>query len=204
MFPFSPEVTPAVRAHLDAQMAYLNEMSNAMSRSFQSLCEANIQLTQSLLEDSAIASQQFLAAATPAEALAVATARAQPASSKLQAYRQQIARVATDAQVELARVSSEHVPQTSRTAQSLAQEVARVAVDQTQRNVRQQEENLKNFRNPFEGMRGESGNASMQAHATMQSAGSAGAQVDAGNGSKAEGNAQGSAAAPNDKSNKHS
>ncbi|MFC3461467.1 hypothetical protein [Massilia haematophila] len=57
MLPFSQSVTPAVRAHLDAQAAFLNDMSKSMSRSFQELCQLNMQLGQTLLEESTTASR---------------------------------------------------------------------------------------------------------------------------------------------------
>jgi phasin family protein len=207
MYPYPQEVTPAVRAHLDAQMAFINDLSKSFAQSFQNLCAANIQLSQALSEDRVSASQQLLTATNVTEAIAVAASCAQPISSKLQAYQQQICHLAADAQVELSRVSADHVQQTTRTAQSLAEEVARVAANQTEINVRQQEENLKNFRNPFEGVRNQKGNANMRAPGTMQSAdrGTASMQSDESNvRTSSESNVQGSSSTPqSDKSKKH-
>ncbi|GGZ01191.1 phasin family protein [Pseudoduganella plicata] len=150
MFPFSQSVTPAVRSHLDAQVAFLNDMSKSLSRSFQDLCQLNIQLGQSLIEESTIAGHRLLTTNRADDAISVAASRAQPASEKLRAYGQHISRVAADAQVELARVAEQHVQETSRTAQTLANEVARVAAEESERSKRQQEESLRNFRDPFE------------------------------------------------------
>jgi phasin family protein len=150
MFLFSPAVTPAVRSHLNAQAAFLNDMSKSLSRSFQNLCQLNIQLGQTLIEESTIAAHQLLATDRPNELVTIAASRAQPASEKLRAYQQHISRVAADAQVELARVAEQHVQETSRTARELADQVARAAAEETDRNVRHQEEALRNFRDPFE------------------------------------------------------
>ena len=150
MYPFSPSVTPAVRSHLDAQVAFLNDLSKSLSRSFQDLCQLNIQLGQTLIEESTIASQKLLTTNRPDDVISIAASRAQPASEKLRAYQQHISRVAADAQVELSRVAEQHVQETSRTAQALAHEVARVAAEESDRSKRQQEETIKTFRDPFQ------------------------------------------------------
>jgi hypothetical protein len=46
MYPFPQSVTPAVRTHMDAQAAFVNDMSKSLFRSFQQVCELNIQLAQ--------------------------------------------------------------------------------------------------------------------------------------------------------------
>jgi hypothetical protein len=146
MFPFPQSVTPAVRSHLDAQVAFLNDVSKSFTRSFQNLVDLNLQLGQTLLEESSIT------------------------------YQQHLSRVVADAQVELARVTEQHVQETSRTARGLADQVARTASEETQESIRKQEETLKNFRDPFQGG---NGNAGLHASGNLQSAGgSASASVD--------------------------
>lgn len=150
MFLFSQSVTPAVRSHLDAQVAFLNDVSKSFTRSIQNIIEANIQLSQTLLEESNIAGQQLLTTNHPTEIISAAASRAQPAAEKLRAYQQHLSRVAADSQVELARVAEQHVQETSRTARTLADEVARVATEETQNSLRTQQDSLKNFRDPFQ------------------------------------------------------
>lgn len=170
MFPFSQSVTPAVRSHLEAQMAFLNDMSKSVFRSFQQLCDLNIQLTQTMLEETTMTTQHLLTAERQTEVFGAAAARAQPATDKLRAYQQHVSRVAADAQVELARVTEQHVQETSRTARALADEVARVAQEETERNMRNQQETMRKFSDPFQRgdghMRG-NGNAE-RAGASMQ------------------------------------
>lgn len=191
MFPYSQSVTPAVRTHMEAQMSFLNDMSKSLFGSFQQLCDLNIQLTQTMLEETTLAGNQLLTADRQTEVFSVAASRAQPATEKLRAYQQHISRVAADAQVELARVTEQHVQETSRTARALADEVARAATEETERSMRTQQETMRKFSDPFatgDGrMRGNGGaGASMQsgqgasaggAEGSMQGAPAAGAQA---------------------------
>lgn len=177
MFPFSQSVTPAVRTHLDAQMSFLNDMSKSLFRSFQQLCDLNIQLTQTMLEETALTGQQLLTADRQTDVINAAASRAQPATDKLRAYQQHISRVAADAQVELARVTEQHVQETTRTARALADEVARVASEETERNMRNQQETMRKFSDPFAqngSQRGAGNGSEMRGSASMQSAGQGG------------------------------
>jgi phasin family protein len=137
---------------MDAQTAFLNEMSKSMFRSFQQMCDLNIQLVQTLVEEGALAGKQVLSADRQTELLSAASARAQPTTEKLRAYQQHVARLAADAQVELARVTEQHVQNTTRTARALVDEVARTAAEETERSIRTQEEAVRNAADPF--MRG--------------------------------------------------
>jgi phasin family protein len=167
MFLFSQSVTPAVRSHLDAQVAFLNDMSKSWSRSIQNIIDANIQLSQTLLEESNIAGQRLLTTNHPTEAISAAASRAHPAAEKIRAYQQHLSRVVADSQVDLARVAEQHVQETSRTARTLADEVARVATEETQNSLRNHENTLKNFRDPFQEAR-----ANISAHrGNLQSSG---------------------------------
>src|SRR5438067_5860571 len=149
MYPFPQSIAPAVRTHVDAQTAFLNDMSKSMFKSFQQICDLNIQLFQTMLEETTLASKQLLSADHQTELLSATTSRAQPATDKLRAYQQHIARLAADAQVELARVTEQHVQNTSRTARALADEVARDASEQTERGLRAQQETAHQYADPF-------------------------------------------------------
>jgi phasin family protein len=177
MYPFAQSVTPAVRSHLDAQIAFMNDLSKSMFRSFQQMCDLNIQLAQTLLEETALTGQQVITQQRPTEALSAASARAQPAAEKLRAYQQHLSRVAADAQVELARVTEQHVQETSRTARALADEVQRAASEESERGIRTQQETMRKFSDPFQTSAAARGNGSASAAgATMQSAGQGGSQ----------------------------
>jgi phasin family protein len=149
MFPYPQAVNPAVRTHVDAQTAFMNDLSKSMFRTFQQMIDLNIQLTQTMLEETTLAGKQVLSADRQSELLSAATSRAQPASDKLRAYQQHITRLAADAQVEMARVTEQHVQNTSRTARALADEVARDASEQTERGLRAQQETVRQYADPF-------------------------------------------------------
>lgn len=149
MYPFPQSVTPAVRSHMDAQTAFVNDMSKSLFRSFQQMCELNIQLAQTMLEETTLTSQQVLSADRQSEVLSAASSRAQPATEKLRSYQQHIARLATDAQVELARVTEQHVQNTTRTARALVDEVARTSAEEAERGIRSQQEAMRNLSDPF-------------------------------------------------------
>jgi phasin family protein len=181
MYPFAQSVTPAVRSHLEAQIAFLNDMSKSLFRTFQQMCDLNIQLTQTMLEETTLASHQALTAERQTEVLGAAASRAQPATDKLRAYQQHVSRVAADAQVELARVAEQHVQETTRTARALADEVARVATEETERNMRSQQETMRKFTDPFQTGNGQlRGNINVESRpgASMQSGQTGSSQAD--------------------------
>jgi phasin family protein len=168
MYPFPQNVTPAVRTHVDAQTAFLNDMSKSLFKSFQQMCDLNIQLMQTMIEETALASKHVLSAERQTEILSAAASRAQPTTDKLRAYQQHITRLAADSQVDLARVTEQHVQTTTRTARALADEVARDATEQTERSLRAQQETVRQFSDPF--ARSGDGAASASASAGGQTA----------------------------------
>jgi len=149
MYPFPHAVNPAMRSHIDAQTAYMNDVSKSIFRSFQQMMDLNIQLTQAMLEETAMIGKQMVSADRQSEVLGAAASRAQPASDKLRTHQQHITRLAADTQVELARVTEQHGQTTARTARMLADEVARDATEQTERGLRAQQETARQFTDPF-------------------------------------------------------
>jgi phasin family protein len=171
MYPFPQSVNPALRSHIDAQVAFFNELSQVMSRTFQQVGQLNMQLNQALFEEAANVGQRLLTTERPTDAMSAAAARAQPATEKLRAYHQHLSQIASATQVDLAQVTERHVQETSRTARVLADDVTRATVEETDKNMREHEETVKNFRDPFEqaGMRGEK--TSAQFRGNLQSGG---------------------------------
>lgn len=176
---FFPQ-TPAVRSHMEAQTAFLNDMSKSMFHAFQQMCELNIQLVQTLVEEGALASQQVLSTDRQSALFSAAAARAQPTTEKLRAYQQHVARLAADSQVELARVTEQHVQNTSRTARALVDEVARTTAEETERSLRNQQEAMRNVADPFARANGETQRA-------QQGMGQGGQQGRSSQGSRPEG-----------------
>lgn len=149
MYPFPQSVNPAMRSHFDAQTAFMNELSQTMSRSFQQVFQLNMQLGQSLLAEITGTAQRMLAAGRPTDALSAAAAGVQPGSDKLRAYQQQLSQLAAATQVDLSRVTEQHVQEMSRTARALAEDVTRAAAEETDKNLRRQEETVKHSRDAF-------------------------------------------------------
>jgi phasin family protein len=198
MYPFSQSATPAVRTHIDAQTSFINDLSKTMFHSFQRMFTLNIQLVQTLLEETTTASQQLITADRHTEMMSAAASRAQPISEKLRAYQQHVSRMLADSQAAIARVAEQHVQNTSKTAQTLAEEVARHASEETERGMRTQQENVHQFADPFaragEGLASQAQMWAGTGTATMQSAVQQGARqgaVQAGNMQQAAGMPQG-------------
>jgi hypothetical protein len=82
--------------------------------------------------------------------LTVTMSHAQPAAEKLRAYQQHLSRIAANTHVDLAKVAEEHVSETSRTAQALAEEVTRVASEETEKNMRNQQEAMRRMAASFD------------------------------------------------------
>ena len=149
MYPFSQIVTPAAKTHMEAQLSFFNDMSKSLFRTVQQYSDLNIQLAQTLLEESTTAGQHVITSHRPTEAIAAAAAHAQPTAEKLRAYQQHLSRIAADTQVDLSKVAEEHVQETSRTAKALADEVARVTSEETEKTLRNQQDAVERFTDPF-------------------------------------------------------
>ncbi|WP_036250778.1 phasin family protein [Massilia sp. BSC265] len=158
MFPYSPSSNPALRSHVDSQLAWFNDLNKTLTGSFQAVCQTNLKLGQTMIEETIHASQRMLSSERPFDALGAAASHAQPATDKLRAYQQHLSRLAAEVQVELARVTQQHSPEAARTAHALADEVTRAATEETARSMQQQEEVLKTFRDPFQPVDAQRGN----------------------------------------------
>jgi len=149
MYPFPQSVHPAIRSHVDAQTAFMNALSQSMSGSVQQVYQLNMQLGQSLLEEVAGMARHMLSAGRPTDALSAAAAHVQPGTDRLRVYQQQLSQLAAAAQVDLSRVTEQHVQETSRTARALADDVTRATTEATDKHLRQQEEAVKHSRAAF-------------------------------------------------------
>jgi len=153
MYPFSQAVTPAAKNHMEAQLSFFNDMSKSLFRTVQQYSDLNIQLAQTLLEETTQAGQQVITAHRATEVLAAAASHAQPAAEKLRAYQQHLSRIAADTHVDLSKVAEEHVQETSRTAKALADEVARVTSEETEKTMRNHQDAVERFTDPFSSFR---------------------------------------------------
>ncbi|WP_295997565.1 phasin family protein [Rugamonas sp.] len=150
MYPFSQAVTPAVKNHLEAQLSFFNDISKSLFHTAQQYGDLNIQLAQTMLEESTTAGQQILTAHRPTDMFSAAAAHAQPTAEKLRAYQQHISRIAADTQTDLARVAEDHIAETARTAKELADDVARATREETDKTMRAQQDAARKFTDPFQ------------------------------------------------------
>ena len=138
MFEFYASTSPAAKAHLDSQLSMFKDLSHQLFDSAQRLNELNIQLAQTLMEETTTNINQILCAKDANEVMSVVSSQAQPAADKLRAYQQHLADIAAGTQVNLAKTAETHVPKTARTAQELASEVARKASEETEKATQRQ------------------------------------------------------------------
>jgi hypothetical protein len=150
MHPFPQSVIPTVYSHLNAQAAFLNELPLAVSRSFQHACWLNMRLGQTLIEEALLVGLYMVPTKRATATLSAAASHTQPAAEQPRADQQSLSQPTADAQVDLPRVTEQHVQASSHTALTLADEVAAAAVEQTIKSIREQEGIVKVFRDPFE------------------------------------------------------
>jgi phasin family protein len=132
---------------MDAQLSMFSDMSQQLFGTMQKVNALNIQIAQTLMEDSLKGAQQVLSAQNPQEALSIAASQAQPTAERLRVYQQQISSIAASTQVDLAKSAETHVPQTSRTAAALAEEVARRASEETAKATQRQRDAMAGMMN---------------------------------------------------------
>jgi phasin family protein len=150
MFPYPQSLSPAASSHLNAQVAFFNDMSKSVSQSFHNVFQLNMQLTQSLIQDSLLAGQRMAGARHPIDALGATAAGAQPAVDRMRVYQQQVEQLVAATHADLARVTEQHGQETARTAHALVEHTAHAAAEETTRNARQQEEAMQSFRDTLE------------------------------------------------------
>jgi phasin family protein len=149
MMPFSENVTPASKAHLEAQYSLMSDMSQKLFDTVQKINELNIQVAKTVMEESFNNVQQVLVAKDPYEALSIAASQAQPAAEKVRAYQQHLTNIAARTQVDLAKTAESHVPNTTRTAAAFADEVARKASEETEKATQRQKAAMERRTNPI-------------------------------------------------------
>jgi phasin family protein len=152
MFPFSQSITPAAKNHVQAQIAFFNDLSRSLFQTVQQVNELTLQMAQTILEDSAATGQAIITADKPTEVFSVTASRAQPAAERIRAYQQQLSRIAADSQTKLVRVAGDHAEETARAARELSDEVTRVTSEETERTVRRQHDTMRQLANPLDRM----------------------------------------------------
>jgi phasin family protein len=149
MFSIPQPFTPAAKSHVEAHVAFMNDMSKSLFRTAQQYCDLNLQLAQTMLDELTGAGQELLTTQQPNEALNIPLAHVQPSLEKLRAYQQHLSRIAANTHVDMAKVAEQHISETSRTAKALAEDVARIAAEQTEKTARTQQEAMRRMAASF-------------------------------------------------------
>jgi len=148
---FQSSSSPAVKAQLEAQFAFYADVSKKMFDSMQKLNELNIQVGQTLMEETLSSTRQVINADGRIDALSIAAGQAQPAAEKVRAYSQHVQAILADAQVSIVKTAEAHIPNATRTAEGVVKEVAQRASDQTAKVTQRQKEALEKLTTPIRG-----------------------------------------------------
>lgn len=160
------EVPPAVKSHLEAQFAFMSDLSKKMFDGVQKIGQLNIQVAQTLMEETLNGAQQLIQSSSPMDYLSVTASQVQPAAEKMRAYQQHLSNITAGVQVELSRAAEQHVPETTRTAAAVAEEVVRRGAEETDKVTQRQKAAFEKLTKPIN----DGGNTAAQHTGTNQSA----------------------------------
>jgi hypothetical protein len=118
MTSFVETLTPAAKEHAEARIDYYSDLTQAVLHSMRQLAEVNVQFSRDWLESSTAALRGGMTTA-PSERAAEVAPAAQATLQKLQAYHQQLVKLASEFQSEITGVVQQHAPQAARTATGL-------------------------------------------------------------------------------------
>lgn len=139
---FMQYITPALKSHLEVQMAFLSDWSRKIFDSAQRLSELNLQLALDLAEDVRSTGQQLMQAKSLTELASAATIQAHPAAEKVRHYQQRLSNLVTNANADLTKTAEHHIPDASRTAAAVADELVRRAAEETEKATQRQRDAL--------------------------------------------------------------
>src|SRR6478672_11158780 len=100
---FQSSSSPAIKAQLEAQFAFYADVSKKMFDGIQKLNELNIQVGQTLMEETLSNTRQVMQADNRIDALSIAAGQAQPAAEKVRAYNHHVQAIFAEAQVGIAK-----------------------------------------------------------------------------------------------------
>ena len=143
------EVPPALKSHLEAQFAFMSDLSKKMFDGVQKIGQLNIQVAQTLMEETLNSAQQLIQSNSPTDYLSVAASQVQPAAEKLRAYQQHLNNITAGVQVELSKAAEQHVPETTRTAAAVAEEVVRRGAEETDKVTQRQKAAFEKLTKPI-------------------------------------------------------
>lgn len=135
---FVETISPAAKEHIQARVAYFNDVALAMLESGRQLADANLRFGRDWLTTST--DTWRTAVFTPAaERQADVVPTVESVTQKFQAYHQQVVQISSNFQTTINDIAKQHVPQTARTATALAEVVSQKAAVETDQQIRLQQ-----------------------------------------------------------------
>lgn len=135
---FTQAITPAIRSHLEVQLAFLTDLCRKAFDTAQKISELNLRLAQELIEEMTSTNHQLMASKDATEFASVATNRIPPSIEKMRNYQQRLSNLMANANAEMTRSAESHLPEASRTAAAVADEIVRAASDETEKATQRQ------------------------------------------------------------------
>ncbi|OEZ60669.1 phasin family protein [Duganella sp. HH105] len=133
---FVETISPAAKNHVQARIDYFSDLTLATLQSVRKLSEVNLQFSRDWLQDSTEALRSALLTPQAERTADDASSATQQTAHKLQAWQQQLNRVATDYQASINQVVQQHAPQAARTASELAEAVTQKATAHAEQQLR--------------------------------------------------------------------
>jgi phasin family protein len=152
MFNFSKTVSsPALKSQLESQFSLYSDVSKSIFTSIQKLNELNIQVAQTVMQETMTSAKEILGATDRHEVLAITAGQAQPAAEKIRAYHQHVQNIVAETQATLAKTVGAHMPDTTRAAEEVVREVAQKAAEETAKATQRQKEAMEKLTMPIRG-----------------------------------------------------
>jgi phasin family protein len=116
---------PALRAHLESQVDFMNEFSQKMVDALRQISDMNLKLARQTIEGSLHAGRELINVSDPMQFAQTAMKQLEPATERLRAYQQHLLSVLAGAQADLTRAAETRIPEASLSASAAADEMVR-------------------------------------------------------------------------------
>ncbi len=118
---------PALRAHLQSQVDFINEFSKKALDTMRQVSEVNLKLARQEIEGTLHASRDMMYCTDPLQFMQAAMRQIPPATERLRSYQQHLMTVLSGAQADFTHAAEARMPQARRSASAAADEMVRHA-----------------------------------------------------------------------------
>lgn len=127
MFSFQEQFSAATKAHIEAQIAMLNTLTNKTLENIEKVIQLNVTAAKTSLEESSATAKQLVAAKDVQEFFSLASAQAQPNAEKTLAYGRNLVSIASGAQADFSKIAETQINEISNQVIALVDEVSKNA-----------------------------------------------------------------------------